>query len=143
MTRGLVGTSDWVVVDQDRIDEFARVTGDEQWIHVDPERAATGPFGEPIAHGFLIVSLLPGMVEQAVALDDQTMGVNYGFNKVRFTSPVRSGRRIRAHCSIVDAEERNSLVLATIGVEIEIDQQTAPALVGEFLMLASDNEMED
>jgi acyl dehydratase len=92
----LIGTSDWVLVDQARIDAFAAATGDLQWIHVDPVRAAAGPFGRPIAHGFLTLSLLPMLFDSAFAIDDVRMGVNYGLNRVRFVSPVPAGARVRA-----------------------------------------------
>src|SRR6185295_15396139 len=83
-----IGTSDWLLIDQQRINKFADATGDHQWIHVDPERAAKGPFGVPIAHGFLTLSLLPAFFSTAFEIRGSTMGVNYGLNKVRFMKPV-------------------------------------------------------
>lgn len=100
----LVGTevavTDWLVVDQQAIDLFAQATGDHQWIHVDPARAAQGPFGTPIAHGFLTLSLLPRFFEQAFAIKGSGMGVNYGLNKVRFPAPVPVNSRLRARMTL-------------------------------------------
>lgn len=90
-----LGTSPWLTVDQARIDRFAEATGDHQWIHVDPERAAAGPFGATVAHGFLTLSLVPLLSDQAFAVDDVAMGLNYGLNRVRFPAPLRVGSRIR------------------------------------------------
>ena len=95
-----LGVTDWVLVDQHRIDLFAQATGDHQWIHVDPVRAEAGPFGATVAHGFLTLSLLPLLAEQGFAIDDVRMGINYGLNKVRFISPVPGrGRRSRPACA--------------------------------------------
>jgi acyl dehydratase len=93
--------SDWVTIDQDRIDAFAHATGDHQWIHVDPERAAEGPFGATIAHGFLTLSLLPLFLDQCLRIEKLAMSINYGLNKVRFTSPVPVGSRIRVRLSLI------------------------------------------
>jgi len=90
-----IGVSDWLVVDQQRIDLFAESTGDRQWIHTDPARAAAGPFGATVAHGFLTLSLLAELGEQAFVIDDVRMGVNYGLDRVRFPAPVKSGSRVR------------------------------------------------
>ena len=92
-----IGVSDWLTVDQARIDLFAQATGDHQWIHVDPERAAAGPFGTTVAHGFLTLSLVPQLFATAFDIDDVRMGVNYGLNKVRFPAPVPAGSRLRGH----------------------------------------------
>ena len=89
-----IGCSDWISIDQERINLFAKATGDEQWIHVDPVRAAAGPFGAPIAHGFLTLSLLPEMFASAFEVQDTRMGVNYGLNRVRFPAPVPVGSRL-------------------------------------------------
>ena len=99
-----LGVSDWMVVTQEMIDKFADATGDHQWIHVDPERAAKGPFGATIAHGFLTLSLLPKLSGDAVKILDQKMGVNYGLNRVRFTAPVRAGSRVRARTTLAAFE---------------------------------------
>jgi acyl dehydratase len=91
-----IGLSDWMSVEQPRIDGFADATGDRQWIHIDPARAAQGPFGTTIAHGYLTLSLLPVLLDSALVIEDARMGVNYGLNKVRFTAPVPAGSRLRA-----------------------------------------------
>lgn len=125
-----IGVSDWVTVDQDRIDAFARATGDHQWIHVDPVRAAAGPFGATVAHGFLTLALLPLFGEQAFALDDQRMGVNYGLDRVRFPAPVRVGSRLRGHFVLrgyEPLEGGGAQIVAEVTVEIE--GQPKPACV--------------
>ncbi len=99
-----VATSDWVLIDQARVDRFADATDDHQWIHVDPERAKSGPFGGPIAHGFLTLSMIPHLMEQAITMKNTVLGVNYGLNKVRFTSPVPVGSRVRAHFKLLSLE---------------------------------------
>ncbi|HAJ13380.1 MAG: MaoC family dehydratase [Hydrogenophaga sp.] len=99
-----VAVSDWLTIDQARIDRFAEATGDHQWIHVDPGRARTGPFGTTIAHGFLTLSLLPWFLENALAVTEARMGVNYGLNRVRFTAPVPVDSRLRGHLHLLGAE---------------------------------------
>ncbi len=99
-----VGLSDWLTVDQARIDLFAQATGDHQWIHVDPERAAKGPYGSTVAHGYLTLSLLPGLSQSTFVVDDVRMGINYGLNKVRFPAPVKSGARLRGRFKLVAFE---------------------------------------
>src|SRR5262249_36419823 len=99
-----IAVSDWITIDQARINLFAQATGDHQWIHIDPERAAKGPFGTTVAHGFLTLSLLPEMGDSAMAIDDATMGVNYGLNRVRFTAPVPVGSRVRGHFKLLAFE---------------------------------------
>lgn len=99
-----VAVSDWLTIDQPRIDRFAEATGDHQWIHVDPGRARTGPFGTTIAHGFLTLSLLPWFLENALAVTEARMGVNYGLNRVRFTAPVPVDSRLRGHLHLLGAE---------------------------------------
>ena len=102
----VLGQSDWVEVTQDMIDAFGRTTGDEQWIHMDVQRAkAESPFGTTIAHGYLTLSLIPMLHKQALEIDGVAMGVNYGSNKVRFPSPVASGSRVRAEFKLLDVEE--------------------------------------
>jgi acyl dehydratase len=101
----LLGTSDWVVVTQDMIDSFGRTTGDEQWIHMDVERAKEGPFGTTIAHGYLTLSLVPMLHKQALSVDGGAMGVNYGLNKCRFPAPVPAGARVQAEFRLLDVEE--------------------------------------
>lgn len=99
-----VGFSDWVTVTQEQVNLFAQATGDHQWIHVDVERARQGPFGAPVAHGFLTLSLLPVFFESAITVRRSAMGVNYGLNKVRFTAPVPVGSRLRAHLGLLSVE---------------------------------------
>ncbi|MDT3677829.1 MAG: MaoC family dehydratase [Burkholderiaceae bacterium] len=100
-----IAVSDWVEVTQQRIDAFAEATGDRQWIHVDPERAAKGPFGTTIAHGYLTLSLLPMFAESAIELRGVRMSVNYGLNRVRFPAPVPAGSRLRARFRVVSVED--------------------------------------
>lgn len=106
--RSLVGSdlghSEWITIEQQRIDQFAQATGDHQWIHIDPVRAAAGPFGATIAHGFLTLSLLPEMTASAFTIADVRMGVNYGLNRVRFTSPVPVGSRLRGRFKLLAFE---------------------------------------
>lgn len=138
-----LGTSDWILVDQALIDTFAEVSGDHQYIHVDPERAAGTPFGGTIAHGFLTVSLLSQMMasarERAKATMDVRMSVNYGFDKLRFLSPVRSGKRIRGHFKLLEMDEKRpgqwqQKVEATVEIEGEdIANGGRPALIAEWL----------
>lgn len=99
-----VATSDWIVVTQEAINQFAQATGDHQWIHIDVERAKAGPFGAPIAHGFLTLSLIPQFVASALHIADVRMGVNYGLNRVRFMGPVPAGSRVRAALMLLKAE---------------------------------------
>ena len=116
-----LGYTDWMEVDQARIDTFADATGDHQWIHVDPERAAAGPFGTTIAHGYLTLSLLPALTAGMVRVEGARMGVNYGLNRVRFPAPVPSGSRVRALVEVVEVTEIDggAQVVATITVERE------------------------
>lgn len=127
--------SDWLEVTQARIDIFAGATDDPQWIHIDPERAANGPFGGTIAHGFLSLSLLVPLFAQArPELDGVGMGVNYGLNRVRFTAPVRSGSRIRGRFTVESVEEVAGGSQATVAVVVEREGEEKPALVAEWLM---------
>lgn len=134
-----LGTSSWTTVGQDRIGVFADATDDHQWIHVDPERAAAGPFGATIAHGYLLLSLVPRMVEQTLDVEDRRMGVNYGINRLRFTGTVASGTRIRGRVALVKGERRpDGGVLLTLDVTVEREGDSRPALVAELLTLAYD-----
>ena len=127
-----IGVSDWITVDQQRIDLFAQSTGDHQWIHVDPERAAKGPFGTTIAHGFLTLSLLPEMSATAFDVEDAHMGVNYGLNKVRFPAAVRVGKRIRLRSKLLAVEEiGDRAIQMTSRQTIEIEGEERPACVAE------------
>jgi acyl dehydratase len=128
-----LGVSDWVTIDQSQIDTFADATGDHQWIHVDEERAKTGPFGSTIAHGFLTLSLLPVLVAQTYRIEGTKMGVNYGLNRVRFTSPVPVGSKVRGNIELVDVADVAGGVQMTTKVTVEIEGSERPALVAEWL----------
>ena len=132
-----LGVSDWVLVDQDRIDAFADCTGDHQFIHVDPERARLTPFGGTVAHGFLAMSLMPVMAYAVLpGIEGTRMGVNYGFNKLRLMAPVRSGKRIRTRFKLLDVAERGGGALqSTTEVTVEIEGEDKPALVAEWVTL--------
>jgi acyl dehydratase len=132
-----LGTSDWHEITQEQIDQFAEATGDHQWIHVDPVAAANGPFGATVAHGYLTLSMLPMLLSEVVSVSDAVMGVNYGTEKVRFTSPVPSGSRVRLHAKLVRTERRGPSVVWTVGVQIEIEGKEKPALVGEVVYMAA------
>ncbi|MGR3395131.1 MULTISPECIES: MaoC family dehydratase [Pseudooceanicola] len=131
----VVGTSKWFVIDQSRIDRFADVTEDWQYIHVDPEKAKQTPFGTTIAHGFLTLSMLSAMVyDGGPQVDGVVMGVNYGFDKVRFVSPVKEGARVRAVFTLTDVTEKGpNEIQTTLGVTVEIEGEQKPALVAEWL----------
>ena len=126
-----IGVSDWTLVDQTRIDRFAEATGDHQWIHIDPARAAAGPFGNTIAHGFLTLSLLPLMSETGFAVDDVRMGVNYGLNRVRFPAPVAVGSRLRGHFRLVAYEPLEGGAQLTVEVTMEREGSNKPVCVAE------------
>ena len=132
-----LGTSEWHEITQEQINLFAEATGDHQWIHVDPEAAAEGPFGTTVAHGYLTLSMLPMMMSEVVSVSDAVMGVNYGTEKFRFTSSVSSGSRVWLHVKLVRAERRGPSVVWYVGVEVEIEGKEKPALVGEVLYLAA------
>ena len=128
----VLGSSEWVTVDQDRIDAFAGATGDHQWIHVDPERAAAGPFGTTIAHGYLTLSLLPMFMVAVYRVEGVRMAVNYGLNKVRFVTPVPVGSRLRGTTELLDAQpldDTSAQLLFRVTVEIEGVER--PACVAE------------
>ena len=131
-----VGTSDWMTLDQARIDKFAEATGDFQWIHVDPERAKDMPGGTTIAHGYLTLSVLPILMQDILRVEGVGHGINYGSNKVRFTNQVPSGSRVRVHQTIKDVQKRpDGSKQTTNHVEVEIEGQERPALVAETLGL--------
>ena len=128
-----VGVSDWVTVSQERIELFARATNDHQWIHLDAERAAAGPFGTTIAHGFLTLSLLPEMAASAFAVDDTRMGVNYGLNRVRFPAPVPSGSRLRGRFKLLAVEPIAGGSQFTMEVTMEREGSDKPVCVAESI----------
>ncbi len=128
-----VGVSDWVTIDQSRIDLFAQATGDHQWIHLDAERAAKGPYGTTIAHGFLTLSLLPEMSASAFDVRDTRMGVNYGLGRVRFPAPVPSGSRLRGHFKLTKFEPIEGGAQLTVEVTMEREGGEKPVCVAESL----------
>ncbi|MEU9409641.1 MaoC family dehydratase [Streptomyces sp. NPDC048281] len=130
---GDLGTSDWIEVTQDRIDTFADATGDHQWIHVDPERAAEGPFGAPIAHGYLTLSLFIPLFTELLDVQGVTTKVNYGLNKVRFPSPVKVGSRIRLAARLAEVEDVPGGVQIAVDGTIEIEGGAKPAAVLQSL----------
>jgi acyl dehydratase len=130
-----VAISDWITITQQQVDLFAEATGDHQWIHVDPEKASAGPFGGPIAHGFLTLSLLPKFFESSFDIVGSRMGVNYGLNKVRFTSPVPVGSRLRARMKLLASEPiDNSGVQMTWEVVVEREGSAKPVCIAESLV---------
>ena len=129
-----LGESDWLLVTQDRVNLFADATDDHQWIHVDPERARGGPFGAPIAHGYLTLSLVSRFLPEIVVVKGISMGVNYGVDRVRFPSPVKVGARIRGVGELLEAErQKDGSVQAKVRVTVEIEGGAKPACVAETL----------
>lgn len=129
-----VATSDWITITQEQVNLFAEATGDHQWIHVDVERAKAGPFGAPIAHGFLTLSLIPKFFENAIEIRNTGMGVNYGLNKVRFTAPVPVGSRLRAHLKLLACDPiENAGRQMTWQVTIEREGTDKPVCIAESL----------
>ena len=133
LTGSDLGTSEWIEVTQDRIDTFADATGDHQWIHTDPERAAQGPFGAPIAHGYLTLSLFIPLFTQLLDVRGVTTKVNYGLNKVRFPAPVRVGSRLRLAARLSSVEDVPGGVQIAVDGTIEADGATKPAAVVQSL----------
>lgn len=132
-----LGVSDWYPIEQKRVDIFADATDDHQWIHVDTERAESGPFGTTIAHGYLTLALLPHLIAQLLTVTDQARGTNYGVEKIRFTNPVPVGSDIRLAAEIVLSRVReDGGVQYNVSVRVEIQGHDRPALVGESIYLA-------
>ena len=130
-----VAVSDWLTITQAQVNQFAEATGDNQWIHVDPEKAKSGPFGGPIAHGFLTLSLLPKFFESSFSIVHSRMGVNYGLNKVRFTAPVPVGSRLRARMTLLASEPiDNGGVQMVWQVRVEREGVDKPVCVAESLV---------
>ncbi len=129
-----LGPTDWMEITQDRVNLFADATDDHQWIHVDPEKAAGGPFGGTIAHGLLTLSLLPHFTHQMYRVDNVKLAVNYGYNKVRFIAPVRVGANVRARAAIADVAQLDGAVQATMTVTVEIEGSDKPAAVAESIV---------
>ncbi|MGA9748015.1 MAG: MaoC family dehydratase [Nocardioides sp.] len=130
-----LGTSDWLAIDQDRVDVFADATKDHQWIHVDRERATTGPFGGTIAHGYLTLSLIPWFASQVFALETPGAKLNYGLNKVRFPHPVKVGARLRAHVTLETVEDIPTGKQLTMTYVLAIEDEPKPACVAETVVL--------
>jgi acyl dehydratase len=128
-----IGLSDWLLVDQTRIQRFADATDDQQWIHTDPVRAAAGPFGGTIAHGFLTLSLLPAFFDQGFKVADVRMGINYGLNKVRFPAPVPVDSRLRARFKLLSFEPVEGGAQLAVEVTVEREGSTKPVCVAESL----------
>lgn len=129
-----VATSDWITITQQQVNQFAEATGDHQWIHVDVEKAKKGPFGGPIAHGFLTLSLLPRFFESTIEVVDSAMGVNYGLNKVRFIAPVPVGSKLRARMKLLSAEPiDNNGYQMTWEITVEREGATKPVCIAESL----------
>ena len=130
-----LGTSEWLEVDQERVDRFADATGDHQWIHVDVDRAADGPFGGTIAHGYLTLSLVPWLGSQVFSLNTPGAKLNYGVNKVRFPNPLKVGSRVRAHVSVGDCVDVPAGKQLTLKYTVEIEGQEKPACVAVTVVL--------
>lgn len=129
-----LGPTDWLEIDQKRVDQFADATDDHQWIHVDPERAANGPFGATIAHGLLTLSLLPKFMHDLYRVDNVTMAINYGLNKVRFITPVPVGSKLRASSRIEQVDKLDAGLQATMVTTIEVEGAAKPAAVVESII---------
>ena len=130
-----IGTTDWVEITQDRVNQFADATGDHQWIHVDVDKAKDGPFGGTIAHGYLTLSLLPWLGSQVFTLETPGAKLNYGVNKVRFPSPVPVGSRVRATASVGEVTDVSAGKQLTLKYVVEIEDQDKPACVAETVVL--------
>ena len=129
-----VGLSDWAVIDQNRIDQFAEATADYQWIHVDTERAAREmPDGKTIAHGYMTLALIPALTKDFIEVVNLSRAINFGVNKVRFYAPVQAGTRVRARATVLQARRRGGALLLTSEVRIEVDGERKPACVAETL----------
>ena len=133
-----LGPSEWIELSQQRINAFADCTEDHQFIHVDEAKAKETPFGGTIAHGFLTLSLLAGLIEKiGVTPENTVMGMNYGFDKIRFLAPVKSGKRVRMVGEVLNVNQKDeNRFLTTFGVSIEIEGEDTPALVAEFLLMS-------
>ncbi|HXQ19356.1 MAG TPA: MaoC family dehydratase [Acidimicrobiales bacterium] len=128
-----LGYSDWRQITQEQVNQFADATGDHQWIHVDPERAKSGPFGGPIAHGYLTLSLVPALMGQVFAVEGVSMGVNYGANKVRFPSPVPVGAELRMGATLAGVEDVSGGVQVTLDVVLEVKDAAKPSCAAQVV----------
>ena len=129
-----LGQSDWLPIDQERVDRFADATGDHQWIHVDPERAAAGPFGATIAHGYLTLSLIPILTQQIYSVQGVSAGINYGLNRVRFIQPVPVGSRIRSTATLDSVAEVPGGLQLVVTHLVELDGAAKPACIAETIV---------
>lgn len=130
-----LGTADWVTVTQDQVNLFADATGDHQWIHTDPERAASGPFKGTIAHGFLTLSFTPKALEDVLVIDEVEAVLNYGLNKVRFPAPVPVGSKVRGTVRVVSARQRPAGVETVFNVTFESDSASKPVCIAEWVVI--------
>jgi acyl dehydratase len=130
-----LGASEWLTIEQERVDQFADATGDHQWIHVDVDRANAGPFGGPIAHGYLTLSLIPYLSSQVFAFETPGARLNYGLNKVRFPNPVLVGKRVRARVTLGEVTDLPTGKQLTLRYTIEIEDEPKPACVAETVVL--------
>ena len=130
-----LGTTDWMKITQQQVDLFAEATGDHQWIHTDPGRAAKGPFKGTIAHGYLTLALAPAVISQVLEIREMTAAMSYGLNKVRFPAPVRVGSQVRATVSVMRAQQKTSGVESVFTLTYEIDGEQRPACVADVIVL--------
>ncbi|TSD99668.1 MaoC family dehydratase [Skermania sp. ID1734] len=130
-----VGTTDWYEITQDQVNRFADATGDHQWIHTDPERAAKGPFGGTIAHGYLTLSLAPQILADVLTVDNLTAALNYGLNKVRFPAPVPVGSKLRASVSVKEAQQKPAGIEVVFGLVYEVEGSERPACIADAVVL--------
>lgn len=128
-----LGVSDWMTIDQQRVNTFADATEDHQWIHLDPHRAAAGPFGTTIAHGFLTLSLLPHLINQTYRVEGATMVINYGLNKVRFPAPVPVGSTVRAEVALAEAAEATGGLQLVLHATLQIEGNAKPGCVADWV----------
>jgi acyl dehydratase len=128
-----LGTSDWMTIDQQRVNAFADATEDHQWIHIDPQRAAAGPFGTTIAHGFLTLSLLPHLINQTYRVEGATMVINYGLNKVRFPAPVPVGSKVQADVVLAEVTEATGGLQPVFRATLQIEGGTKPGCVADWV----------
>jgi acyl dehydratase len=128
-----LGYSDWLRIDQERINLFADATDDHQWIHVDPERAKEGPFGSAIAHGYLTLSLVPALLKSVLLVEGMSMGINYGCNKVRFPSPVAVGSNLRLGATVAEVEDVSGGVQVVLEVALETEGSSKPSCVASVV----------
>jgi acyl dehydratase len=128
-----LGTSEWMIIAQQRVNVFADATEDHQWIHVDPQRAAVGPFGTTIAHGFLTLSLLPYLISQTYRVEGATMVINYGLNKVRFPAPVPVGSKVQAEVTLVDVSQATGGLQLVLRATLQIEGNPKPGCVADWV----------